>query len=64
MNLQATQDRFAALDAATGIEPTLMASGAQRGVRIDVCELSRRVRVRTRGDVTLVDGASFTLCGR
>ena len=38
-----------------------MASGAQRGVRIDVRELTRRVRVRTRGDVTLVDGVSFTL---
>ncbi len=34
---------------------------AQRGVRIDVNELSRRVRVRKRGELTLLDAASFTL---
>ena len=32
-----------------------------RGVRIDVHELSRRIRVRKRGEVTLLDAASFTL---
>jgi ABC-type multidrug transport system ATPase subunit len=38
------------------------AAGAPpRGVRIDVDELSRRVRVRNRGELTLIDAASFTL---
>ena len=32
-----------------------------RGVRIDVDELSRRVRQRRRGDKTLLDAVSFTL---
>ncbi len=32
-----------------------------RGVRIDVNELSRRVRVRHRGEQTLLDAVSFTL---
>jgi ABC-type multidrug transport system ATPase subunit len=65
MNMQVTQDGIAALDATldamTGITPTPVSNVAPRGVRIDVRELSRRVRVRTRGEVTLVDGASFTL---
>lgn len=34
---------------------------APRGVRIDVNELSRRVRVRNRGELTLLDAVSFTL---
>ena len=34
-----------------------------RGVRIDVDELSRRVRVRKRGELTLLDAVSFTLVG-
>jgi ABC-type multidrug transport system ATPase subunit len=38
------------------------AAGAPpRGVRIDVDELSRRVRVRNRGELTLIDAVSFTL---
>ena len=32
-----------------------------RGVRIDVHELSRRVRVRNRGELTLLDAVSFSL---
>jgi len=32
-----------------------------RGLRIDVDQLTRRVRVRKRGEVTLLDAASFTL---
>jgi ABC-type multidrug transport system ATPase subunit len=60
MTVQVTQDRIAVLDARTDIEPASVAGG-KRGVRIDVHELSRRVRVRARGEVTLVDGASFTL---
>jgi ABC-type multidrug transport system ATPase subunit len=42
-------DRSAAFD-----ETTL-------GVRIDVDDLYRRIRVRNRGEVTLIDGVSFTL---
>jgi len=36
-------------------------SAPPRGVRIDVRELSRRVKVRKRGELTLLDGVSFTL---
>src|SRR5262245_37446109 len=32
-----------------------------QGVRIDVRGLSRRVRVRSRGELVLLDGVSFTL---
>ena len=42
-----------AVPAAAGVPP--------RGVRIDVDELSRRVRVRNRGELTLIDAVSFTL---
>jgi ABC-type multidrug transport system ATPase subunit len=42
-----------AVPAAAGVPP--------RGLRIDVDELSRRVRVRNRGELTLIDAASFTL---
>ena len=61
MNVYVTQDGFATLDTTTDIKPTPVSTVAPRGVHIDVRELSRRVRVRTRGEVTLVDGASFTL---
>jgi ABC-type multidrug transport system ATPase subunit len=37
------------------------AAAAPRGVRIDVNELSRQVRVRKRGELTLLDAVSFTL---
>jgi ABC-type multidrug transport system ATPase subunit len=37
------------------------ASAAPRGVRIEVEELSRRVRVRNRGELTLLDAVSFTI---
>ena len=40
---------------------TPAADVAPRGVRIDVDELSRRVRVRNRGELTLLDAVSFTL---
>ena len=42
---------------------TLMpaATVTPRGVRIDVNELSRQVRVRSRGDLTLLDTVSFSL---
>jgi len=61
VNVYVTQDGFATLDTTTDIKPTPVSTVAPRGVHIDVRELSRRVRVRTRGEVTLVDGASFTL---
>jgi ABC-type multidrug transport system ATPase subunit len=51
----------ATLDATTEVEPTPGPAGGPRGVRIDVRELTRRVQVRSRGEVTLVEGASFTL---
>ena len=57
MNLQLTQDRIETFDTdaipAVGVAP--------QGVRIDVRELSRRVRVRKRGDLTLIDRVSFTI---
>ena len=59
--MQVTQDRIAVLDTTTDIEPAASSSGKRRGIRIDVRELSRRVRVRTRGEVTLLDDVSFTL---
>src|SRR6185369_1054888 len=37
------------------------ARAATHGVRIEVEEMSRRVRVRNRGEVTLLDTVSFTL---
>ena len=37
------------------------ARGAARGVHIEVDTLSRRIRVRKRGEVTLLDAVSFTL---
>jgi ABC-type multidrug transport system ATPase subunit len=57
VNLQLTQDRIEAFD--TDSLPT--ASLAPQGVRIDVRDLSRRVRVRKRGELTLIDRASFTI---
>src|SRR5262245_17399535 len=65
MNVQVMQDRSAALGTTIDTWPAFESSGAERGahpgVHIDVRELSRRVRVRGRGEVTLVDGASLTI---
>ncbi len=41
--------------------PAPVAGTAPRGVRIDVHQLSRHVRVRSRGDLTLLDAVSFTI---
>jgi ABC-type multidrug transport system ATPase subunit len=41
--------------------PAPVAGTAPRGVRIDVHQLSRQVRVRSRGDLTLLDAVSFTI---
>jgi ABC-type multidrug transport system ATPase subunit len=54
-------DRIATIDPTTDTPPTPAAAVVPRGVRIDARDLSRRVRVRRRGELTLVDGASFTL---
>ena len=43
---------------------TTDAGARPRGVRIDVDELSRRIRVRNRGELTLLDAVSFTRLGR
>ena len=61
MNVHFKQDRLATFDepAAASVKP--IAGVAPRGVRIDVTEVSRRVRVRNRGELTLLDGVSFTL---
>jgi ABC-type multidrug transport system ATPase subunit len=40
---------------------TLFATVASHGVRIDVHELSRQIRVRNHGDLTLLDAVSFTV---
>jgi ABC-type multidrug transport system ATPase subunit len=60
MTVQLKQDAIAAFDRTA--EATLTpAAVAPRGVRIDVNELSRQVRVRNRGDQTLLDAVSLTL---
>jgi ABC-type multidrug transport system ATPase subunit len=45
----------------TAADLTAVALGAPRGVRIDVTDLTRRVRVGKRGERTLLDAVSFTL---
>jgi ABC-type multidrug transport system ATPase subunit len=61
VNLQLTPGGAAIIDAATDPEPAPSPQVSPTGVRIDVRELSRRVRVRARGEVTLLDRASFTI---
>jgi ABC-type multidrug transport system ATPase subunit len=58
--MQVTHDPTTTLDP-TGVESTVVGPGAPRGVHIDAREVSRRVRVRTRREVTLVEEASFSL---
>ena len=60
MNVYSTQDRIATFDGAHGT-PTATAGVETRGVRIDIDELTRRVRTRNKGEVTLLDRVSFTL---
>ena len=55
------KDGLATLDGTCEATMTPAASVAPRGVRIDVNELSRRVRVRNRGELTLLDAVSFSL---
>jgi ABC-type multidrug transport system ATPase subunit len=55
------EDGIATFDGTTVATVTPAARAAPRGVRIDVNALSRRVRVRNRGELTLLDAVSFTL---
>jgi ABC-type multidrug transport system ATPase subunit len=61
MTVHVKQDGIAAFDATAEATLTPAATLAPRGVRIDVNELSRQVRVRNRGDLALLDAVSFTL---
>ena len=53
--------RRATLDEATLATETPTGGAWPRGVRVDVTELSRRVRVGKRDELTLLDAVSFTL---
>ena len=48
-------------DGRTVFDGTTDAAPRTQGVRIDVDELSRRVRVRNRGELTLLDAVSLTV---
>jgi ABC-type multidrug transport system ATPase subunit len=61
VNVQFKPDRIATFDGTSDTTITPAASVGPRGVRIDVDELSHRVRVRNRGELTLLDAVSFTL---
>jgi ABC-type multidrug transport system ATPase subunit len=56
-----TPHGIATLDEATDAPAPPGVNVSPRGVRIDVNHLTRRVRVRNRGELTLLDAASFTL---
>ncbi len=56
-----TKNGIATLDRTTEATLPSLAGLPARGVRIDVNDLCRRVRVRNRGEVTLLDAVSFTL---
>ena len=60
MTILFEQDGTAAFDGTT-VATLTPATAASHGVRVDVDELSRQVRDRKRGDLTLVDAVSFTL---
>jgi ABC-type multidrug transport system ATPase subunit len=58
---QLTPHRRATFDGLSDTTVTPAASAPPRGVRIDVNGLTRRVRVRKRDELTLLDAVSFTL---
>src|SRR6478736_4486194 len=58
MSIDLVQDRTISTTATTTTTPT---GRSPQGVRIDVNELSRRVRVRHRGELSLLDAVSFTI---
>ncbi len=55
------KDETATFDRMTEYTMMPMASVPPHGIRIDVNELSRLVRVRTRGEVKLLDAVSFSI---
>ena len=55
------KNETATLDRMTETTMMPMASVPPHGIRIDVNELSRLVRVRNRGEVTLLDAVSFSI---
>ncbi|MGH3456367.1 MAG: ATP-binding cassette domain-containing protein, partial [Nocardioidaceae bacterium] len=61
MTVHLKQDGIATFDGTAEATVTPAARAAPQGVRIDVNELSRRVGVRRRSELTLVDAVSFTL---
>ena len=61
MTTQLQQHGTATFDDTTFARATPAVSDSPRGVRIDVNELSRRLRVGKRDAVTLLDGVSFTV---
>ncbi|HUP74899.1 MAG TPA: ATP-binding cassette domain-containing protein [Acidimicrobiales bacterium] len=61
MTIQMEQDGIATFDGTAEATVTPAASAAPQRVRIDVNELSRRVRIGKRAELTLVDRVSFTL---
>ncbi len=56
-----TKNGMATLDRTAEATLTPLPRAAAHGVRIEVKELSRRVRARGQGEVTLLDAVSFTL---
>ena len=61
MTVSYDNDEPGTLDRTTGATLTTPASAAPHGVGIEVRGLSRRVRVRNREDVTLLDAVSLSL---
>jgi ABC-type multidrug transport system ATPase subunit len=60
MSIALEQEPRATIGATTETA-VIPAASSPRGVRIDVHELSRRVRVRGRGELALLDAVSFTV---
>ena len=61
MTVSYDKDETGTLDRTTGPTLTAPATVAAQGVCIEVKELSRRVRVRNREEVTLLDAVSLSL---
>ena len=61
MTVRYEKDETAALAASTETTLTTQAGLPCQGVHIDVNDLSRRVRVRNGGEVTLLEAVSFTV---
>ncbi len=61
MTVLAEKDETATFDSLTETNGMPTARVPPHGIRIDVNELSRLVRVRNRGEVTLLDAVSFSI---